>query len=49
MAALLSGKEPSERFTTPDQIAASVLFLSSEAGNNLTGISLAMDGGWTAQ
>jgi 3-hydroxybutyrate dehydrogenase len=49
MAALLSGKEPSERFTTPDQIAAAVLFLASEAGNNITGISLAMDGGWTAQ
>lgn len=48
-AALLSAKEPSERFTTPEQIATAVLFLESEAGSNITGISLAMDGGWTAQ
>lgn len=48
-AALLSEKEPSERFTTPEQIAATVLFLAGDAGNNITGISLAMDGGWTAQ
>jgi hypothetical protein len=32
MAALLSGKEPSERFTIPDQIVAAVLVLASEAG-----------------
>ncbi|WP_260437232.1 3-hydroxybutyrate dehydrogenase [Burkholderia sp. Bp9012] len=49
IAALLSEKEPSERFTTPEHIAAAVLFLVGEAGSNITGISLPMDGGWTAQ
>lgn len=47
--ALLSGKEPSERFVTPEQIAATVPFLASDRGSNITGISLAMDGGWTVQ
>ncbi|WP_369631470.1 MULTISPECIES: SDR family oxidoreductase [unclassified Variovorax] len=48
-ATLLTGKEPGGRFTTPEKIVAAVLFLASDAGNNMTGISLAMDGGWTAQ
>lgn len=46
---LLAEKEPTGRFTTPQQVAAAVLFLASEACDNVTGTNLAMDGGWSAQ
>lgn len=46
---LLSEKQPSQRFATPEQIAAAVAFLCSDAGSSITGISLPIDGGWTAQ
>ncbi|MEH6403591.1 MAG: 3-hydroxybutyrate dehydrogenase [Sneathiella sp.] len=46
---LLSSKEPSLRFTTPEQLADGAAFLCSEAGSNMTGSSLVMDGGWSAQ
>ena len=46
---LLSEKQPSMRFATPEQIGAAVLFLCSDAGSSITGISLPVDGGWTAQ
>ena len=46
---LLAEKEPSQRFTATEHIASAVVFLISEAGSNITGTSLAMDGAWTAQ
>ncbi len=46
---LLSEKEPSLRFTTPAQIGQTVVFLCSDAAANMTGATLAHDGGWTAQ
>lgn len=46
---LLSEKQPSQRFATPEQIGATVLFLCSDAAKAITGISLPVDGGWTAQ
>jgi 3-hydroxybutyrate dehydrogenase len=46
---LLSEKQPSQRFATPEQIGATVLFLCSDAASSITGISLPVDGGWTAQ
>ena len=46
---LLSEKEPSQRFTTPEDIGAAIVFLCSEAAINITGIPFPMDGGWTAQ
>ncbi len=46
---LLSEKQPSQRFATPEQIGAAVAFLCSDAGSSITGISLPIDGGWTAQ
>lgn len=46
---LLSEKQPSKRFTTPEQLGELAVFLSSPAADNMTGTSLAMDGGWTAQ
>jgi 3-hydroxybutyrate dehydrogenase len=46
---LLAEKEPSERFTTPEQIGEMCSFLCSDGGSNMTGAELLMDGGWSAQ
>ncbi len=46
---LLAEKEPSQQFTTPEQLADLALFMCSPAGDNLRGVAWAMDGGWTAQ
>jgi 3-hydroxybutyrate dehydrogenase len=46
---LLSEKEPSLQFTTPDELGDLAVFLCSPAGNNVRGVAWAMDGGWTAQ
>lgn len=37
-----------KKFVTIEQIAATALFLCSEAADNMTGGSLMIDGGWTA-
>lgn len=47
--ALLAEKQPSLRFTTPEDIGEAVKFLCSPAAANLTGVSIPVDGGWTAQ
>lgn len=46
---ILSEKQPSGRFTTVEDIAALAIFLCSSAAANITGASLPIDGGWTAQ
>ena len=46
---LLSEKQPSLEFATPDQIAAAVVFLCSDAAAQIRGVALPIDGGWTAQ
>ncbi|HEU4457809.1 MAG TPA: 3-hydroxybutyrate dehydrogenase [Methylibium sp.] len=46
---LLGEKQPSLRFTTPQQLGELAVFLCSEAGANVTGQAWAVDGGWTAQ
>ncbi|MFZ4125724.1 MAG: 3-hydroxybutyrate dehydrogenase [Rickettsiales bacterium] len=46
---LLEAKEPSMKFSTPEQLGALAVFLCSEGGANMTGTSLSHDGGWTAQ
>ncbi|WP_404378608.1 3-hydroxybutyrate dehydrogenase [Caenispirillum salinarum] len=46
---LLSEKQPSQRFVMPENLAAMCVFLCSEAADGITGVSLPMDGGWTAQ
>ncbi len=45
----VAAKEPSLRFTTPEQLADAAAFLCGPAGANMTGSSLTMDGGWSAQ
>lgn len=46
---LLSEKQPSKQFVTPESLADLALFLASPAAEQLTGQALAMDGGWTAR
>jgi len=46
---LLGEKQPSLRFTTPEQLGELAAFLCTSAGSNVTGQAWAMDGGWTAQ
>jgi 3-hydroxybutyrate dehydrogenase len=48
-ADLLSEKQPSHEFATPEQIGAVAVFLCSEAAAQIRGAALPVDGGWTAQ
>lgn len=47
--ALLAEKQPSGQFVTLEQLAETAVFLSSDSAAQITGQSLAVDGGWTAQ
>ena len=46
---LLAEKQPTERFTTVEQIGALAVFLCSDGAANITGAAIPIDGGWTAQ
>ena len=46
---LLAEKQPTLRFTTPEQLGGVAVFLCSAAADNITGISLPVDGAWTAR
>jgi 3-hydroxybutyrate dehydrogenase len=46
---LLREKQPSGQFTTVEQLGQWAVFLCSPACDNVTGTSLPVDGGWTAQ
>jgi 3-hydroxybutyrate dehydrogenase len=48
-ADLLREKQPMLDFTTPEKIAALVVFLCGEASSTMTGAALSIDGGWVAQ
>src|SRR3954469_1041952 len=48
-AELLSEKQPSHEFATPEQLGAVAVFLCSEAAAQIRGAALPVDGGWTAQ
>jgi 3-hydroxybutyrate dehydrogenase len=48
-ADLLSEKQPSQEFASPEQIGALTVFLCSEAAAQMRGAALTVDGGWTAQ
>lgn len=46
---MLAEKQPSKQFATPEQLGGLVAFLCSHDAAQITGASLTMDGGWTAQ
>lgn len=46
---LVSDKQPSGSFGTPDDIGALTTFLCSNNARQMTGASYTVDGGWTAQ
>jgi 3-hydroxybutyrate dehydrogenase len=47
--ALLSEKQPSHEFVTPEQLGGLAVFLCSDAAAQIRGVALPVDGGWTAQ
>ncbi len=46
---LLSEKQPSLEFVTPEQLGAVAVFLCSDGAAQIRGASMSVDGGWTAQ
>jgi len=46
---LLQEKEPSLRFSTPEQLGGLAVFFCTPAADNVRGVAWAHDGGWTAQ
>jgi 3-hydroxybutyrate dehydrogenase len=46
---VLLAAQPTKEFVTVDELAALALFLCSDAARQITGTTLPMDGGWTAQ
>ena len=47
--ALLSEKQPSGEFVSPEQLAALAVFFCSPAATQIRGVAWNMDGGWVAQ
>lgn len=46
---LLSEKQPSQKFVSPEEIGDLAVFLCGPGGTSITGSTLSIDGGWTAQ
>jgi 3-hydroxybutyrate dehydrogenase len=46
---IILAKQPSKEFATVEEIAAATVFLASKEAAQITGTTLSIDGGWTAQ
>lgn len=46
---LVRHKQPSRRFVQPEQVGAMAVYLCTDAAAQVTGTTLSIDGGWTAQ
>ena len=46
---LVAEKTPSKEFSTPEQLGGLAVFLCSPSADQITGVPLSSDGGWTAQ
>jgi len=46
---LLKEKQPMLQFSTPEHLGALTVYLCSDAAETITGTTVSMDGGWTAQ
>lgn len=46
---VLLAAQPTKKFVTDDEIGALALFLCSDGAASITGVTLPIDGGWTAQ
>jgi NAD(P)-dependent dehydrogenase (short-subunit alcohol dehydrogenase family) len=49
MVERLLRETPLGRFVEPEGVAAAILFLASDAASMITGVTLPVDGGWTAR
>ena len=49
MTERLLADTPMGRFAEPEEVAAAILFLASDAAAMITGVTLPVDGGWTAR
>ena len=46
---VLLQRQPTKKFVQPEDVGAMAVFLCSDAGSNITGANISMDGGWTAE
>lgn len=49
IADLLAEKQPTRRLSDPSEIGALALWLCAPVAHNVTGVTIPVDGGWTAQ